>query len=460
MLERKDCCPDGGHGVERYGRCGRLEDLHADRWDQQEDQRLGVSLSAAGDVNGDGIGDILVGSRYNDIDDMVDVGSAYLYSGSDGQLVRRRDGEHAGDRFGVAVKGIGDVDQDGLSDQLVGAQFATDNGPTGAGAAYVFSGSDGRLIRKHLGSKDKGLFGVAVGGGQDLNDDGIPDYLVGAFGEGAVDVYSAADGQQLAKYQGAAGTWYGSSVALIPDIDGDGVAEIIMDSPGDGAGSAQVLSGKTGSVLYSYSGDTAGDWYGFAVAAAGDVDNDGTGDLLVGAREAVHNGLPKSGSAYLHSGKTGALIRRLDGEAKYDRFSTALDGIGDLNRDGWSDFAVGARFATNSAGESTGVVYVYSGKDLTLLAKQSGEAKDSWFGASLAGLNDLDPDGYSEVIVGAAEATVNDVYRGGRVYVLGMEHYDVSLSPLNLPKTARAGDTVNADSTVLRCQRRPKSDPI
>jgi hypothetical protein len=414
------------------------------------DDRLGVAVTSAGDVDGDGVNDLLVGARYADVNGVQDVGSAYVFSGRDGHVIHRINGEGRGDWFGVSVKGVGDIDGDGYSDLLVGAQLASpDGGVTHPGAAYVFSGRDARLLYRNYGAVDSGRYGVAVGGGYDLDGDGIPDYAVGAYGEDAVYVYAGADGHQLARVTGKALSWFGFSVALVPDQNGDGAADILVGSPGDGAGTATLVSGLDFSPLLAFAGDTTGDWFGFAVGEAGDLNRDGVSELLVGAREATHNGLTKSGSAYLFNGKSGSLLVRLDGEASYDRFGTSLDGAGDVNRDGVPDFIIGARFATNAAGEHTGASYIYSGATYARLLRAYGEAGDDWYGASVGRLGDIDADGYAEWIVGAAGADPGGNSKAGRIYLHGLVHYDVSLTALSLPKGAKVGDQLNVASTLL-----------
>src|SRR5207247_1265133 len=122
------------------------------------EDRLGVSVGRLGDVDGDGFADILTGARYADVDGRTDTGSVYVFSGKDGHQIYRFNGESAGDWFGVAVAGIGDVNGDGRPDILVGAQFATRDDGVQSGGAYVYSGADGTRLYRLFGDNADGRF--------------------------------------------------------------------------------------------------------------------------------------------------------------------------------------------------------------------------------------------------------------------------------------------------------------
>lgn len=412
------------------------------------EDRLGVSIGHVGDVNGDGYADILSGARYADVGGFVDAGSAFVFSGKDGSTLYQFDGEGDGDWFGMSVTGIGDVNGDARADILVGAQFAHRADGLKTGSAYVYSGADGSRLYRLDGERNDGRFGVAVGGGLDVNGDAVPDFIVGAYMNDAAYVYSGATGTLITKLSGTAMSWQGFAVALLPDITGDGRAEVVVTAPRTGAGKAVVYSSAGFSALYTFNGVLNGDWFGFAAAAAGDLNGDGKTELLIGAREATPNGLTNAGSVSVYSGSNGSLLKRLDGAAARDRFGTSVDAAGDVNRDGTNDIVIGSRFASNAAGVTTGAALVYSGSDFAEITRVYGESDEDWFGGSVAFAGDTNGDGWVEWMVGAAGSDPRGDSNAGRAYVFGQKHSDVTVGSLQIPKSGKAGTAITVSYSL------------
>ena len=140
---------------------------------------LGGSVSGAGDLNGDGIPDVVVGAQYTHNNNR---GSAYAYSGADGALLYEWTGEGVAIWFGSSVSGAGDVNGDGFEDVIVGARLESAGGLLYSGAAYVYSGVNGALIYTWGGQNPSDHLGCAVSGAGDTNGDGIDELLIGAYG--------------------------------------------------------------------------------------------------------------------------------------------------------------------------------------------------------------------------------------------------------------------------------------
>ena len=245
--------------------------------------QFGYSVSGAGDVNGDGRADIVAGAPFTHHGAINNAGRAYVYSAIDRVLIHREGGQTVFERFGVSVSTVGDVDGDAVPDFMVGADLADPAGLLDAGSAFVYSGADGSEIHQRHGETASDNFGISVSKAGDVNEDGIPDFIVGAYraGPGGVDV--------------------------------------------TGAGSAYVYSGADGNLLHKVDGEGLEDSFGFSVSLAGDVNYDGKGDFIVGARFADPNGNENAGAVYVFSGVDGSLLYRLDGLAPGDNFGHSVD---------------------------------------------------------------------------------------------------------------------------------------
>jgi hypothetical protein len=387
------------------------------------DDWLGYSVSGAGDVNNDGYDDLILGASGNDAGGDL-AGRAYVYCGQTGALLWTFTGEAADDNFGNSVSGAGDVNNDGYDDLIVGAPY-NDAGGDNAGRAYVYSGQTGALLWIFTGGAAIDNFGYSVSGAGDVNNDGYDDLIVGAYrndagGEnaGRAYVYSGQTGALLWIFTGgAAGDHFGYSVSGAGDADNDGYDDLIVGAPdndagGDDAGRAYVYSGQTGGLLWTFTGQAANDYLGRSVSGAGDVNNDGHDDLIVGAPIAGGGAV---GRAYVYSGQTGALLWTFTAEAADDGFGNSVSGAGDVNNDGYDDLIVGAH-RNNAGGTYAGQAYVYSGHTGGLLCTFTGEVPMDEFGISVSGAGDVNNDGYDDLIVGAF---LNDAggYDAGRAYV-------------------------------------------
>jgi hypothetical protein len=259
---------------------------------------FGRALADAGDLDGDGLHDLLVAAPRHDAAG-ADSGEVVVLAGGTHTLLATWDGAAAGDQFGSAVAGVGDLDGDAIPDVAIGAPLA-DVLATDSGRAQLYSGATRALLFELQplacnGDVGDG-FGSAIAGVGDVDGDGTPDVGVGVprescsgnISSGGLRVYSGADGHLLANVFGANNNGFlGSSLAGPGDADADGVPDLLVGAPGyqfpAETGSAQIVSGADVAVLLALAGSEPEDSFGAAVASAGDTDGDGRMDALIGA---------------------------------------------------------------------------------------------------------------------------------------------------------------------------------
>ena len=312
---------------------------------QSASDTAGHAVAGAGDVNGDGYDDLLIGANGNDVT-AGNAGAVYLVYGqasalSDGALnnstMTRYVGEAGSDNLGIAVGGAGDVNGDGFDDILMGAH-GNDGGASNAGAAYLVYGRSAALasatvnasqVIKLSGEASNDLTGIDVSGAGDVNADGYSDFVVGSYSNDS----NVSNG-------GAAYLVYGQATAL----------------------TSQTLSAATTTKL---SGEAADDAAGFSVASAGDVNNDGYSDVLVGAylQEAA---AADAGAAYLVYGQSTVIADAIlnastaisfTGDTANDQAGWNVAAAGDVNGDHYSDILIGAILDDTSAADA-GTAYL------------------------------------------------------------------------------------------------------
>jgi hypothetical protein len=381
------------------------------------DDHLGWANSGLGDVNKDGFPDLLVGAPDYNLMNEPDAGLARVYSGKDLTVLWSQSGIDANDRFGQFVSEAGDVNKDGWPDFLVSAVSAEGPPPTSepnVGSCELRSGKDFTILYKWYGVDAFDNFGDSSAPVGDVNADGWIDVAVGGRGNdgngvlsGFTRVFSGVDGSVLFTIYGDGPGWLsGSAISAAGDLNHDGHADFIIGSRGASpngltkAGQATVYSGLDGSQLFHVDGLHAFDGLGSGVAGLGDVDKDGTDDLAIGIWQSAEKG-PITGSARIISGATHATLFAWVGEHAGAIMGVWVDSAGDANRDGWLDVVIGAEGTNVPNAFAAGKVYVFSGKDGSKLFDVWGDFEGDRLGTVVANALDVNQDGYNDVISGA-----------------------------------------------------------
>jgi hypothetical protein len=465
---------------------------------------LGTSVATAGDVNGDGFSDVIVGSP----GELSNTGKAYLYLGGPGGLaltpVWTGQGSVAGDSFGASVAAAGNVDGDEFGDVVIGAP----NSGLGGYIRVYHGSSNGMLVNPvtltqancFSAARSDTHFGQSVATAGDVDGDGFDDVIAGEPGvpidprttSGAVCIYRGSLGTgvsagskwvivaQLSANPGADGDidqdfFFGTSVSTAGDVNGDGVADVIVGAPsvhtvGSGVtavggvflflGSGSPGVGPAVPAISVVTGDLDSS-FGAAVANAGDLNGDGFADVLVGAPQ--DNGFySRAGAVFVFHGSGSGLEVApsacfpttvpaqfcASGNAADAAFGSSVATAGDLNGDGYADAVFGMPGWSNQLSGTGAVEFLYGRADGAYVLASAQESlmtsELSGLGTAVATAGDTDGDGFSEVVVGAIYHTNGQMYEGQASLFRGTANPPQTSTSWNFSPSsfARAGDSI------------------
>jgi hypothetical protein len=410
---------------------------------------MGYAIATAGDVNGDGYDDLVVGApRAQDL--VYREGVASLFYGGPGGLATtpawRVGGGQQGSRFGAAVAAAGDLNGDGYGDLVVGAADYN-NGTTSTGAAMVFYGSRDGLSAapdwSFVSTYRDANVGYAVAGGGDLNGDDYDDLLVGArwftdnlANEGGVLIFYGSGGglraaPDLLLAGGQAGAGLGHAVAGGGDVNGDGYHDVLVGAPlydqigaDEGAAFLHLGSpeGLASAPAWTAYGEQDGAWFGASVTLCGDVNGDDYDDLVVGAPGDIRR--VDRGALYVYYGSAtgpGQLpdVVIVSGQL-LSGLGSSLARAGDLNDDGYDDLLAGA-YSQEDDQKDEGGTFVYFGSPLGLhpIAGWAGwgDKAEVSYGFAVGPAGMANASGFPAIAIGAPDYKRDEKTKAGRAFV-------------------------------------------
>ncbi len=392
---------------------------------EMETFRYPLSLASAGDVNYDGYDDFLIGSiTYNSLTGRVSVypGGALLSS----TPIQTWDGANESDNFGISLAGVGDVNKDNYDDVLIG----TDRANNETGEALLFWGGasmSSTPAQTLVGENEGDQFGCTMAGNIDINNDGYDDFVVGSTG------YNESTGRVYIYYGNSTFSTipaliidgyntddnFSQTLCSVGDIDNDGYDDIAVTAEGSNTqGIVYVyLGGSTMNIHYDLlmegnSGERLG-----GVIAGGDMNNDNCADF------AVFTNVDDTNTFYIYLGNSEpneTIDLTIVGAIGYipgteNNFGRSVANAGDVNGDGYDDIIAGA-----TGYNSAGAAYIYyggPGMDNTADVQLTENTEEGYYGYAVAGVGDVNNDGYDDVLVAAYRAENYDgkvfLYLGG-----------------------------------------------
>jgi hypothetical protein len=388
--------------------------------------KFGTAVAVVGDLDGDGVADLVVGAPDADGAAGNESGAVHFRSGADPTVqLGVTFGAHVGERLGTALARIGDVDGDGVEDVAVGA--ATYNGTAGnmQGRVAVLSGATFAEIVAFSSGESGSEFGQGLASAGDRDGDGVDELLIGApFADalandcGAVLLMKVTAGgfTQLARFDGdQVGENAGIAATSLSDLDGDGLRELVVASPdwdgppGINSGRVRVFSSDAASgfpLLNTLTGIGKNEQFGWAVAPIADPGGAGVERLLATYIGRTQAGVSFAGGGSIYDALTGAELLAAAGSDHNEYLGTSVATVGDLDRDGFEDFALGTPLFSPAGAFLGGCVEAFSssvaGSTIAeRLFRRAGAAGDR-LGQSLADAGDVDGDGSPDFLAGAS----------------------------------------------------------
>ncbi|MCG8421684.1 MAG: integrin alpha [Proteobacteria bacterium] len=338
-------------------------------------------------------------------------------------LLHRLAGDAEGGELGFRFAPPRDATGDGIADIAAGARF-TAIGTSQSGETSVWSGADAQRVLRWQGDALDGLFGHAAILIPDVDGDGLADLVAAAptatiagAQRGVVTARSPRSGRILWSVVGERGEALGWDLAIAGDHTGDGLSDLFVGAPGADSGKVYLISGRDGRIVRVYSSARTNDSFGWYVAAVADMDGDTSTDLVVGSPLAAAPGRGQVGAAAVISSARGAVLREWWGTTPGSLFGEVVCGIGDLDSDGTAEIAISAPHTDAQSGVRQGEVFVYSGATGAVIHHFKGRQIGELYGRMVARAGDFDGDGGEDLAISAPWYRAGTMNRAGRMEI-------------------------------------------
>lgn len=446
---------------------------------------MGTCVAGAGDVNSDGFSDVLVGAPFYDQGESNE-GAALVYLGGVqgiSPVPTVIQSNQADAHLGTSLASAGDLNGDGFSDIILGAPHY-DKVYTDQGLVKIHLGSANGINANApitlAGQQMEEEFGRAVACAGDVEGDGYADIMIASrmqgknlSNEGVVMLYSGIPAGIQKKPAsvfkgGQANAYLGQSLASAGDVDGDGYSDIVIgahlyDDTHNNEGAMMIwhggASGPNTTTTTALNANQPESALGYSVSGAGDVDGDGYDDVIVGAPH-YDNGQSDEGVAILFRGMPDGInqipAHLLEADQSDAGFGTSVSAAGDINGDGFGDIIVGAMHYNGGQNEE-GAAFVYLGSPAGLHStpiQLESNKTGAWFGCAVAHAGDLNDDGFSEIVIGAMNYS-NGQSEEGALYLFpgspngpnpaGLRIIESDLEDARLGNAVSAAGDVNGD---------------
>ncbi|MCH2102300.1 MAG: hypothetical protein MK209_10315, partial [Planctomycetes bacterium] len=392
--------------------------------------KIGNKFPPLTDLNGDGIDDLFTITSEASVFGFIRNGEASAYSGADGSLLWSKFGMADGENLGESYAQISDIDGDGTPDIAIGSAGGSTLGFSQNGYVELISGRLGFTLWRRDGLGDGMGYGAAIAKGPDVDGDGMIDVLAindeysgaGGLREGRIVALSARTGLPLWTLEGGLrNARLGQAVVNAGDLDGDGTDDLYVLSPdADGpwlieCGSVRAVSGASGATLWKVDGILNAERFGMVCKKPGDLNGDGTDDLVLGSPESDGFGIPGSGQITALSGSSGALIWKRTGTQYYGHLGAALEIVDDVTGDGVAEVFASSPTASPFGLVAAGSVEMISGMSGFPIWQANGPRPGSLFGTSVMLNGDIDGDGAEDVVLGSRFADSNGLQNNGTI---------------------------------------------
>ncbi len=372
---------------------------------------LGFRFGEPLDSDGDDRADVAAGARFKLKDNLLQNGVATVWSGATGEKIREWDGVLRNGLFGHSVVPIPDLDGDRLADVVISAPNSNPDG-TLRGVVSARSPKSGELIWRKIADREENLgWDLALAG--DQNGDQTVDVFAGAPAgdQGHVYLLNGKDGSVLRTYAAAGvSSSFGWYVAKTDDLDADGHADLVVgafqEEEPDGCG-VYLLSAASGALLHRWSTPDRLTGFGEVVAAIGDLDGDGHGEIAVASPRTSDDTRSLPGEVQIFSGSDWKELRHWTGKQPGELYGRMVYSADDVDGDGVDDVAIGAPWYRSGEADKTGRAELRSGKTGEVLAEWLGDEADCWFGWHIRRAPDPDGKGRPALLISSLRHPVD-----------------------------------------------------